>query len=308
MFPEIVIVILNENARFPDVVIGQALELGWQRALAEDKAVDIKRDCIPFHLILFPDTPEGRSCQKLAEKIRAVAQFDILPIDLNQALWMRCIQLYWQTRALRLANLVFPVILDQLQLDSLLSQNPMPQDLENLRLETNLDKAFYDLLKEGETLIIDWAQARGISWSFQDFEELFIYILNARFKRYWQQEAFSLAFSRPDKKTEKKDNRQWIKFLADQFDGEPLEEEYSKVLMDMGWEGYPLLALRHQKTSQPFEELWKVFLKTHREAIKLIDDDLHLKNGQPYQTKQTNQKVAIQGKVTEDALIYWTWN
>ena len=308
MFPEIITVILNEDACFPDVVRRQALELGRERALVEDQVLGIKRNQILFFLIRLPDTPQGRACQKLAEKIRAVAQFDIAPENLNQALWMRCVQLYWQTRALRLANLVFPAISEPLDPSGLLSQILRQKYIENLRLETNIDKAFYDLLNEGETLIIDWAQARDLGWPFQDFEELFIYILNARFKRYWQQEAFSLAFSRPDKKTEKRDNRQWIKFLADHFDGESLEEEYSKVLMDMGWEGYPLLALRHQKTSQPFEELWKVFLKTHREAIKLIDDDLHLKNGQPYQTKQTNQKVAIQGKVTEDGLIYWTWD
>jgi hypothetical protein len=308
MFQEIVIVILDEKAGFPDAVWGQALQRGGERALAEDKALNIKRNCIRLLEIRLPDTPQGRACQKLADKIRAVAQFDISPKDLDQALWMRAVQLYWQTRALKLANLVFPVIDDPLQPGSSLTENLSPQDIENLRLETNLDKALYDLLQAGETLIKGWAKARDISWSFQDFEELFIYILNARFKRKWQQEAFSPTFSRPDKKTEKKDSRQWIKFLADHFDGEPLEEQYSSVLMDMGWEGYPLLALRHQKGSKPFKPLWKVFLKTHREAIKLIDDDLHFKNGQPHQTKQTNKKVAIQGKLTLDGLIYWTYD
>ena len=307
MFPEIVTVILNENGGFPDVVLADALTLGWKRALAEDKALGIKRNCILMCLIRLPDTSQGRACQKLAEKIRAVAQFDKPPENQTQALWMRSVQLYWQTRALMLANLVFPVINDPLQSGGSLSQNPMPQDIENLRLETNLDKALYDLLKEGETLIKDWAKATGIRCPFQDFEELFIYILKARFKRYWQQEVFSSAFSRPDKKTEKRDQRQWIKFLADHFDGEPLEEQYSSVLMDMGWEGYPLLALRHQKRSKPFKKLWKVFLKTQREAIKLIDDDLHFKKGQPYQTKQTNKKVAMQGKLTKDDFIYWTF-
>jgi hypothetical protein len=54
MFPEIVTVILKENGGFPDVVLADALELGRERALAEDKALGIKRDCIPFHLIRFP--------------------------------------------------------------------------------------------------------------------------------------------------------------------------------------------------------------------------------------------------------------
>ncbi len=252
MFQEIVIAVLDESAGFPEVVLERTLELGRERALAEDKALGIKRDCIPFRLIQLPKTPLASDCHKLAEKIRAVAQFDIVPENKNQALWMRCVQLYWQVKAIRLANRVFPVIPDPLRPGGPLSQILPSQDIENLRIETEADKALYDLLKAGEPLIIDWAKAEGINWPFQDFQELFIHILKARFKRHWQQEAFSLTFSRVDKKLDKKHYRQWLRFLSDQFDDEPLEKEYSKVLMDMGWEGYPLLALRRQKRSKPF--------------------------------------------------------
>jgi hypothetical protein len=79
MFQEIVIVILDEKAGFPDAVWGQALQRGGERALAEDKALNIKRNCIRLLEIRLPDTPQGRACQKLADKIRAVAQFDISP-------------------------------------------------------------------------------------------------------------------------------------------------------------------------------------------------------------------------------------
>jgi len=151
----------------------------------------------------------------------------------------------------------------------------LTQDIKNLKLERDADKALYDLLKAGEPLIIDWAKAEGIDWPFQDFQELFIHILKARFKRHWQEKAFSLTFSRVDKKSDYKHHRQWLRFLSDQFDDEPLEKEYSKVLMDMGWEGYPLLALRHQKRRRPFGKLWKAFLKTHKAAVALIDDNLH---------------------------------
>ncbi len=308
MFQEIVIAVLDENACFQEVALKRALELGKERALAEDKALGIKRDCIPFRLILLPSTPKASDCHKLAEKIRAVAQFDIVPENKNQALWMRCVQLYWQVKAIRLANLVFPVIPDPLRPSGPLSQILPSQDIENLRLETEADKTLYDLLKAGEPLILDWATAEGIDWPFQDFQELFIHILKARFKRHWQEEAFSPTFSRLDKKSDKKHYRQWLKFLSDQFDGEPLEKEYSKVLMDMGWEGYPLLALRHHKRSKPFNKLWQAFLKTHRAAANLIDDNLHLRKGLPSQTKQTSQRVPIQGKVTDDGYIYWDWS
>jgi hypothetical protein len=307
MFQEIVIVVLKENACC-QAMVEQALKLGMKRALAEDEALGIKRNCIPFRLILLPDTPQATACHKLAEKIRAVAQFDIAPENQTQALWMRNIQLYWQVKAIRLANLVFPVIPDPLRPGSPLSQILPSKDIENLLLETESDKALYDLLKAGEPLIIDWTKAEGINWFFQDFQELFIHILKARFKRHWQEEAFSRTFSRLDKKSDKKHHRQWLKFLSDQFDGEPLEKEYSNVLMDMGWEGYPLLALRHQKRRKPFKKLWKAYLKAHKAAVALIDDNLHFKNGEPYQTKQTSQKAPIQGKVSDDGYIYWVWS
>ena len=308
MFREIVIVILDKNAGFQEVALEQALATGMERAFAEDKALGIERKCIPFRLIQLPNTPDAYDCHKLAEKIRAVAQFERTSNNQNQALWMRCVQLYSQVKAIRLANLVFPVIPDPLRSDGPLSQILPSQDIENLRIETEVDKALYDLLKAGEPLIIDWAKAEGINWPFQDFQELFIHILKARFKRHWQQEAFSLTFSRVDKKSDKKHYRQWLRFLSDQFDDEPLEKEYSKMLMDMGWEGYPLLALRRQKKSKPFKKLWKVYLKTHRAAANLIDDNLHLRKGLPYQTKQTSQKAPIQGKVTDDGYIYWVWS
>ncbi|HEY9833735.1 MAG TPA: hypothetical protein V6D26_24505 [Stenomitos sp.] len=308
MFQEIVLVILDKNAGFQEVTVEQALARGMERAFAEDKALGIERKCIPFRLIQLPNTPIASDCYKLAEKIRAVAQFDIVPENKNQALWMRCIQLYWQVKAIRLANLIFSVIPDPLRPSGPLSRILPSQDINNLKLGTEADKTLYDLLKAGNPLIIDWAEAKSIDWPFQDFQELFIHILKARFKRYWQEEPFSPTFSRLDKKSDKKQYRQWLKFLSDQFDGELPEKKYSQVLMDMGWEGYPLLALRPQKRRKPFNKLWKAYLKAHRATINLIDDNLHFKNGEPCQTKQTSQKVPLQGKISDDGYIYWDWS
>lgn len=305
MFKEIMIAVVDENAGSQAVVLERAIELGIERVKAEDQALGLQRNHIPFRLIRLPDTPQGRACLELAEKIRAVAQFDLIPDNQTQALWMRSVQLYWQARAIRLANLVFQVIRDPLQPGGSLHEILPSQDLENLYLETDADKALYDLLEAGESLIKNWATTTNIGYPFSYFQELFIHILKARFKRTWQDETFSPTFSRPDKKLEKKHYRQWLKFFADYLDDKSLEKKYSQVLMDMGWEGYPMLALRQQKR-KPFDKLWKAFLETHRAAVKLIDDDLHLKNSQPYQTKQTNQKAPIQGQLTKDGYIYWT--
>ena len=333
MFQEIVIAVLDENACFQEVALERALARGMERAFAEDKALGIERQRIPFRLIQLPNTPLTYDCHKLAEKLRAVAQFERasnnqnqggssaarlprsnraqferVPNNQNQALWMRCVQLYWQVKAIRLANLVFPVIPDPLRPGGPLSQILPFQDIENLKLQTETDKTLYNLLQAGEPLIIDWAKAKGIDWPFQDFQELFIHIQKARFKRHWQQEAFSLTFSRLDKRSDKKHYRQWLKFLSDHFDDESLIKKYEEVLMDMGWEGYPLLALRDHKRSQPFNKLWKAYLKAHKAAASLIDDNLHFRKGLPYQTKQTSQKAPIQGKVTNDGYISWDWS
>lgn len=297
MFPEIVIVVLKENACC-QAIVEQALRLGIKRAIAEDRALGIFRDCIPFCLIQLPNTPSAYDCHKLAEKIRAVAQFDIVPETQNQAFWMRRLQLYWQVKAIRLANLVFPVIPDPLRLGTPLSEIILSKDIENLILETNADKTLYDLLKAGEPLIMDWAKDESIDWPFQDFQELFIDMLKAKFKSQWQEEAFSPVFSRLDKKSDKKHYRQWLKFLSDHIDDESLIKKYEEVLMDMGWEGYPLLALRQEKRREPFNKLWKAYLKAHKAAVRLIDDDLHFRNGQPYQTKQTSQKALLLGKIS----------
>ena len=308
MFQEIVIAVLDENACFQEVALERALARGMERAFAEDKALGIERQRIPFRLIQLPNTPLTYDCHKLAEKLRAVAQFERVPNNQNQALWMRCVQLYWQVRAIRLANLVFPVIPDPFRPGGPLSQILPFQDIENLKLQTETDKTLYNLLQAGEPLIIDWAKAKGIDWPFQDFQELFIHIQKARFKRHWQQEAFSLTFSRLDKRSDKKHYRQWLKFLSDHFDDESLIKKYEEVLMDMGWEGYPLLALREHKRSQRFNKLWKAYLKAHKAAANLIDDNLHFRKGLPYQTKQTSQKAPIQGKVTNDGYISWDWS
>lgn len=308
MFQEIVLVILDKNAGFQEVTLNQALARGLQRALAEDQALGIFRDCIPFHPIQLPNTPDAHNCHKLAEKIRAVTQFDLIPETQNQALWMRRLQLYWQVKAIRLANLVFPVIPDPLQPGDRLFQILPSKDIDNLKVETNADKTLYDLLKAGEPLIIEWAKAKGIDWPFQDYQELFIHILKTKFQIHWQEEAFSPTFLRPDKKSDKKDYRQWLKFLSDELDDESFEKKYPEVLMDMGWEGYPLLALRPEKRRKPFGKLWEAYLNAHKAAVNLIDDNVHFKNGEPYQTKQTSQKAPLQGKISDDGYIYWDWS
>jgi len=307
MLSEIFVEIVDSKGRLRVVPPIEALAIACAQAFAEDTALGIKRNHIPFNFTIFPDTPKTPDFYKLAHAIRSVATFDLAPDNKDQGLWMRCVQLYWQAKAILLANKIFELIPDPAQPGCSLSRILTSQGLENLQLETDAEKAFYDLLKEGESHIRSWASAKGIDYPFLNFQELFIYILEARFKRDWQEEAFSPVSSCSNKKLRRKEYRHWLKFFADQFNGDPLEEKYCQRLMDMGWEGYPLLALRSKKNDEPFNELWKAYLQTHRTLVKLIDSDLCWKNSIPHQNKKTSQKKPIRGVLTDDGYIDWVW-
>lgn len=308
MLSEIFVEIIDSKGQFREVTLLEALAIAKAQAFAEDTALGIKRNRIPFSFTWFPDTPKTHDCYKLAHAIRSVAIFDVAPDNKDQGLWMRCVQLYWQCKAILLPNKIFKLIPDPTQPGRSLSLILPSQALENLQIETDAEKAFYDLLEAGESDIRSWARAKGIDYPFLNFQELFIYILEARFKRDLQEEVFSPVSSWSDKKLRKKEYRQWLKFLADLFNGDPVEERYCQVLMDMGWEGYPLLALRSKKNDKPFKQLWKVYLKTHRALAQLIDSDLYWKDSIPHQNKKTSQKKPIRGFLTDDGYIGWFWH
>lgn len=307
MLDEIIIEIFDENGRLREVTLQEALVIGQAQAFAEDRTLGLKRNRIPFKITLLPDTPQTYEFMEMAQAIRAVAFFDVAPDNHNQGLWMRCVLLYWEAKATLLSNKILKLIPDPTQPGGSLHQIMPTHALEELQIETDLDKALYDLLKAGESQIQAWATAKSIDYPFANYQQLFIHILKARFERNYQQKAFSLASSWPDKKSEQKHHRQWLKFFADQFNGDPIEQEYIKVLMNMGWEGYPFLALRPLKRQKPFTQLWQTYLKTHRASLRLLNSALHWKNSIPHQTKQTSQKAPIQGILTDDGYIDWVW-
>lgn len=304
---ETIIEIVDPHGCGREVPLRQALLLAQAQALASDKTLNLSRNRIPFKFILLPELPQTADFCRLAQAIRDIASFDVAPDNQNQGIWMRCVQFYWQAKSILLPNKIFKLIPDPTLADGYLSQIIAPQALANLLLETDADKALYDLLSAGESEIISWAKAKGIDYPFNSFQELFIYILKDRFLRSVQEEAFNLAPSWSNKRAQKEHYCRWLKFLSDIYSGEAIEKEYCQVLMDMGWSGYPLLALRSKKTQKPWKQLWKSYLKTHRAAVKLIDSNLYWKNSIPYQTKQTNQRLPIQGVVTDEGYFDWVW-
>ncbi|BAZ01121.1 hypothetical protein NIES37_51190 [Tolypothrix tenuis PCC 7101] len=297
--------IFDNNGLSREVPLREFIALSSAKAFADDKLLGIKRQHIPFKLINLPDKPQTADFCNLANAISNIAAFDFAPENRNQGIWMRCVQLYWQAKAILLSNKIFPLIPDPTHPGGSIEQILPPDALKNLKSETDAEKAMYDLFKAGESEIISWAESKNIKYPFANFQELFIHILKARFTRDVQEEAFRLKPSWTNQRDKKQHYRKWLKYLSNHDIAQNLEQKYYQILMDMNWEGYPLIALRSQQSNIQFKKLWQVYLKTHRALIGIIDTNLYWKNSIPYQAKNTNQRVTIHGIVNSSGYFEW---
>ena len=320
-YEEFYTTIIDEHGRLITVPLRYALRMEGKRAISEDKFLEIKRNKIPFKFFKIPDVPETKDFLRLSHAIRNVASFDIGSVNEDQGLMMRCVQLYWQFKAGLLPNMIYNLISNS-KLEGDLSQLIPSTAIENLKIEAAADKALYELLKydlfdpetngiKESSVIKKWVDARGITFSFNHFEELFITILKQTFRDNIQNEMFRPNFSGSSKKTLRNNYRQFIKFITDCIEDKLKIKECENILFNMGWQGYPILALwelSHQNNSKEFVRLWKQYIKTHRALIKLIDSRVYWKNFIPYQKRKgTNNKEPIQGVLTEDGCISWVW-
>jgi len=73
--------------------------------VAQEKALGMQRSAGQLIFIDLPDQPESFAFQRLAKAIGNVASFrSLAPETRAQAIWMRCVQLDWQAKAIALAN------------------------------------------------------------------------------------------------------------------------------------------------------------------------------------------------------------
>lgn len=308
MWNETFVEILDPKGKFIQVTLKEALAIKQRQELAKDKALGIKRKHIPLNSILLPDRPESADFCKLNHAIINIAKFDLVPQTKEQGQWMRCVELYYEAKSILLPYKIFNLIEDPTKRGGLVYQMLPPLARGNLILETDAEKSFYELLKIGETDIRSWAVGEGINFPFQNFQELFIHILQQRFKRDLQEPILDFAPPELDKRTRRLHYRQWLKFLDGLHESKEVQARYREVLMEMGWEGYPFLALLSQRSrSKEFNKLWRTFIKTQRALVPLIDSTLHWKNNIPHQRTKTSQKAAMRGVVTENGYIDWVW-
>ncbi len=294
--------ILDQNGCPREVPFLGALARERERAIAEEAALGIKRDQIPFIYINLPDTPQTPKFILLAQAIRTLASFDFIPENNQQRYWMRCVQLYWQAKAILLSQKIFNLIPNLADLEQQISQMLPETAFKNLQLETDAEKAVYDLIVTGEPLIRDWAKNEGIDYPFQNSQDLFLRFLKDKF-----QSSLSEIFFKPeplwlDKRKQRAHYRQWLKFFADQFTGEPKEFDYLQFLKEMEWEGYWILALWKQKNQPAFKKLWQAYLKTQRKLVTLFDSDLHWRKAFPTRLSEPAKFFLLKQRSTKPAI------
>lgn len=304
---ETIIEMVDSKGLSQEVSLRTFLSLSHQQELSKDKGLRINRKQIPSRLCLLPDKPQNTEFLRLTNAIKNIAVFDFEPDNENQAIWMRCVQLYWQAKAILLANNIYKLLPNPIQPGGLIHKVLPSQALEEIKLETDADTALYKLLEAGEADLISWAKTKDINYPFNNFEELFIHILKTRFTIQVQGEAFGLKPLWTNRKNARKDYRGWLKFLNNHDMGAEIEAKYIQLLMDMEWAGYPLIVLKSENIHKRFRSFWQSYLRSHRKAVKLIDTRIHWSNVIPYQAKQTNQKLPIQGIINDEGYFDWKW-
>jgi len=314
---------LDEQGKIVTLPVNQFLRKKEEEARRQDQTLGIQRKRIPALFIELPDVPESIDWQRLANAIRGVAACEhIAPETPAQGAWLRCVQLYWEAKAIVFANKIHKLIPDPVQPGEPVQKMLPIKALENLKLDVEADLSWYNMLKAGESEIKAWAKkfelteskpawAKDIHYRFENFEQLFIETLRIDFEMSLTEGAFTPLPQAWNRKQERDHYRAWLKFLSDQFSGEPEEEIYVNILQSMGWKGYALLALRGRKSQKPFDKLWQIYLKKHRPLLKFLDSQLYWQNGVPSQSKQkcerrTKGREPIQAIVTDKGYFDWS--
>lgn len=305
---------VDAQGRIATLPLRQFLQEKEKEARRQDQALGIQRAQIPAVFIELPDVPQSIDFQRLAIAIRGVAACAYLaPETPEQGAWLRCVQLYWEAKAIVLANEIHQVIPDPAQSGGPVTKMLPARALTNLKLDVGADLAWYELLKAGESAIKAWAEQQKIPYPFTKLEQLFLETLQLDFEINLTETAFA-PFSRGwHRKQERQHHRDWLRFLGDHFDDEPRAKEYEAVLRTMGWKGQALQALRGKKREKPFGKLWQTYLKKQRLLCRLLDSHLEWKNGIPSQSatangKRTRTRHSMQGIITGDGYLDWQWS
>jgi hypothetical protein len=309
-FEGTIIEIFDLNNCPKQVTLKEALAIAASEKFVCDTAFGFLELHLYWSLTLLPDTPQTLAFWKLAEALRSIATFDFAPVNEQQRYWMRCIQNSWQVKSIVLPNKIFNLIPDPTQAGRSLGQVLPQAALEDLHIATDIEKAVYQLLVQGEQKIREWAQEEKIDYSFETAQELFIHNRQQEFRDNFLKIFLNSHPLWTNKAKQKERYRHFLKFIKNNFDDHPTsEEQYFQDLRSMGWQGYWILALwSHKDSDKSFGQLWRAYWKALTAGIKLIDSGFYWRDGIPYRSKQTSQMVSLEAELDSDGYIHWLWS
>ena len=281
-----------------------------------DRALGIHRDSTPaVFLSLPPEHPNTDPYMRLATALQEIPCRQSLSLETQDAKhWMRCLQMYWQAKALALAYQIYPLPMpDPMAKGEVIQKKLLPDaSFRNIRLDVIADKSWYFLLKAGENHIKEWAKEIKITYPFDSVDGLFLETLLNGFEIELENNLLCIDSGKESKKNKRNHYRQWLGFLRGRYDGEPREVEYERVLMGMEWKGYALLVLRKLHRDKQIGKFWKLYFKAHNPLVELMDNTVFWDDSIPYQLghvpstgHRTRRKVPITSFIGSDGLFHW---
>ncbi|NEQ29865.1 MAG: hypothetical protein F6K04_02490 [Leptolyngbya sp. SIO4C5] len=305
---------IDDKGRLVTMPYRRFLRMNKRRAEKADRALGVQRNRIPLQHIEIPDHPEAPRFLHLAAKIEKIAHS--IPVNFESkdaAVWMRCVQCYWNAKAYALAYRICPLSMpDPLAEGGPIQQHLLPPiALRNLRLDIDADENWYRLVMAGEPYVRQWAEKNGHKYTFSTAEELFLETLKIGFETDLTEGILCPDSPNWTRKQKRDHYRQWLQFLNDHFNGASKEAKFEAILMTMSWKGYALSALRPLKLQKPFDRLWQRYIKTLRPLIRFQDTAIYWQDAEPYQSdtsssgRRTRQRMKIRSEVTDEGHFIW---
>jgi hypothetical protein len=306
--------VIDEQGRRVEIPYQRFLRLQKRRQAEADRALGIERSQIPAKFFNIPEHRDSAKFMRLASAIEKIPYSVPVRFETQEArVWMRCVQLYWNAKAIALAARLYPLSMPDPLAEGGFIQTYLlpPPALHNLRLDVDADESWYELLVAGEPYVRQWAEERGHDYPFATAEDLFIETLKIGFEISLTQAILRpIPLKWPEKK-HRDHYRRWLKFLNDKFNEMPAEAEFEAALMEMSWKGYALTALRPLKAQGSFARLWKRYFKAHRPLNNFLGTAINWEDEVPYSSavspsgRRTRKQTKIQSEVTEDGHFIW---
>jgi hypothetical protein len=305
---------VDEQGRQVEMPYQQYVHLQKRKIAEADRALGIERSQIPAEFFNIPEHPDSAKFLQLASAIERIPYSVPVCFETQEAgVWMRCVQLYWNAKAIALAARLYPLPMpDPLAEGGFIQTHLLPSPaFRNLKLDVDADESWYCLLVAGEPYVRQWAEEHGHDYPFVTAEDLFIETLRIGFEISLTQDVLCPTPLNWTRKQHRDHYRRWLKFLGDHFNDTPVEAEFKAVLMTMSWKGYALAALRPLKVQKQFARLWKRYFKAHRPLVNFLDAAIDWEDDTPYTSavsssgRRTRQQTKIRSEVTEDGHLIW---